>query len=216
MDNKSFIMFNYYDMEVGEYMSSEIRVIGATQNNLKNINVSFKTGELTVITGVSGSGKSSLAFDTLYAEGQRKYVETFSAYSRQFLDRMDKPAVQKIEGILPAIAINQTNPVKQSRSSVGTMTELNDYLKLLFARQARLYCQGCAKEVIEDCPTYILDVLRTDSSLFDLRCVVTFPVHVPATWGEERAIAYLSQQGYTRVHYHRRLVLVVVILFCIF
>ena len=110
-------------------MSSHIRIFGAQQNNLKNLDLSIKTGEITVLTGVSGSGKSSLAFDTLYAEGQRKYVETFSPYARQFLDRMDKPQVKRIEGILPAIAIDQTNPVRTSRSSVGTMTELNDHIK---------------------------------------------------------------------------------------
>ncbi|WP_444329662.1 hypothetical protein [Paenalcaligenes niemegkensis] len=120
-------------------MSSHIRIFGARQNNLKNIDVEFKTGELTVLTGVSGSGKSSLAFDTLYAEGQRRYVETFSPYARQFLDRMDKPQVDRIEGILPAIAIDQVNPVRNSRSSVGTMTELNDYLKLLYARMGKLF-----------------------------------------------------------------------------
>ena len=89
---------------------------------------------------MSGSGKSSLAFDTLYSEGQRRYVETFSSYTRQFLDRMDKPRVDRIEGIPPAIAIDQTNPVRTSRSTVGTMTELNDHLKLLFARASRLFC----------------------------------------------------------------------------
>ena len=117
-------------------MSSEIRIVGARQNNLKNLDLTIATGELVVVTGVSGSGKSSLAFDTLYAEGQRRYVETFSPYARQFLDRMDKPQVDRIEGILPAIAIDQTNPVRSSRSTVGTMTELNDHLKLLFARRA--------------------------------------------------------------------------------
>src|SRR5690554_6221382 len=95
-------------------MSSQIRIFGARQNNLKNLDVSINTGELLVITGVSGSGKSSLAFDTLYAEGQRRYVETFSPYARQFLDRMDKPQVDRIEGILPAIAIDQVNPVRNS------------------------------------------------------------------------------------------------------
>ena len=117
-------------------MSSEIRIVGARQNNLKNLDLTIATGELVVVTGVSGSGKSSLAFDTLYAEGQRRYVETFSPYARQFLDRMDKPQVNRIEGILPAIAIDQTNPVRSSRSTVGTMTELNDHLKLLFAARA--------------------------------------------------------------------------------
>ena len=111
-----------------------IRIRGARQHNLKNLDLDLRTGELTVVTGPSGSGKSSLVFDTLYAEGQRRYVETFSAYARQFLDRMDKPAVDRVEGVPPAIAIDQTNPVRSSRSTVGTMTELNDHLKLLFAR----------------------------------------------------------------------------------
>ena len=127
-----------------------IRLRGARQNNLKNLDIDLPLGALTVITGPSGSGKSSLAFDTVYAEGQRRYVETFSPYARQFLDRMDKPAVDSIEGIPPSIAIDQTNPVKNSRSTVGTMTELNDHLKLLFARAARLFCQGCGREVRRD------------------------------------------------------------------
>ena len=117
-------------------------------------------GELVVVTGVSGSGKSSLVFDTLYAEGQRRYVETFSPYARQFLDRMDKPAVDRIEGIPPAIAIDQTNPVRTSRSTVGTMTELNDHLKLLFARTAELYCQCCGRSVRKD--TVATVSFRTD------------------------------------------------------
>ena len=115
-----------------------IRIRGARQNNLKNLDLDIPTGELVVVTGVSGSGKSSLVFDTLYAEGQRRYVETFSAYARQFLDRMDKPQVDRIEGVPPAIAIDQTNPVRTSRSTVGTMTELNDHLKLLFARSTTI------------------------------------------------------------------------------
>ena len=114
-------------------MSGTIRIRGARQHNLKNLDLDIRTGELTVVTGPSGSGKSSLVFDTLYAEGQRRYVETFSAYARQFLDRMDRPAVDKVEGVPPAIAIDQTNPVRSSRSTVGTMTEINDHLKLLVA-----------------------------------------------------------------------------------
>ncbi len=132
-----------------------IRLRGVRQNNLKGLDLDLPLGELIVITGVSGSGKSSLAFDTVYAEGQRRYVETFSPYARQFLDRMDRPAADRIEGIPPAIAIDQTNPVRTSRSTVGTMTELNDYLKLLFARAARLFCRGCGRQVRRDTPEAI-------------------------------------------------------------
>ena len=130
--------------------SDAIRIRGARQNNLKNLDLDLPLNELIVVTGVSGSGKSSLVFDTLYAEGQRRYVETFSPYARQFLDRMDKPQVERIEGIPPSIAIDQTNPVRTSRSTVGTMTELNDHLKLLFARAAVLHCRGCGKAVRRD------------------------------------------------------------------
>ena len=129
-----------------------IRIRGASQHNLKNLDLDLRTGELTVVTGPSGSGKSSLVFDTLYAEGQRRYVETFSAYARQFLDRMDKPAVDRVEGVPPAIAIDQTNPVRSSRSTVGTMTELNDHLKLLFARAGQLFDRETALPVRHDTP----------------------------------------------------------------
>ena len=131
-------------------MSQSIVIRGARQNNLKNLDLELPTNELIVVTGVSGSGKSSLVFDTLYAEGQRRYVETFSPYARQFLDRMDRPQVDRIEGIPPAIAIDQTNPVRTSRSTVGTMTELNDHLKLLFSRAAQLYCRDCGAPVRRD------------------------------------------------------------------
>src|SRR5437762_11375321 len=120
-----------------------IHIRGAKQNNLKNLDLQIPLNALTVITGVSGSGKSSLAFDILYAEGQRRYVESFSTYARQFLDRMDRPNVERIEGILPAIAIDQSRPVRTSRSSVGTMTELHDYLKLLYAKLGVPQCRTC-------------------------------------------------------------------------
>src|SRR6267378_7701098 len=124
-----------------------IVIRGARQNNLKGIDLDLERNKLHVITGPSGSGKSSLAFDTIYAEGQRRYVETFSPYTRQFLERMDKPRVDEIRGIPPAIAIEQSNPVKSSRSTVGTMTEINDYLKLLWPRIAHAFCPSCGREV---------------------------------------------------------------------
>src|SRR6188474_3823421 len=132
-----------------------IRIRGARQNNLRALDLDLPLRELVVVTGVSGSGKSSLVFDTVYAEGQRRYVETFSPYARQFLDRMDKPQVDRIDGILPAIAIDQTNPVRTSRSTVGTMTELNDHLKLLFARAAQLFDRHTAFPVRHDTPETI-------------------------------------------------------------
>ena len=121
-----------------------VEIRGACQNNLKGIDLDLPLGKLTVVTGPSGSGKSSLAFDTIYAEGQRRYVETFSPYMRQFLERMDKPRVEDIRGIPPAIAIEQSNLVKTSRSTVGTITEINDFLKLFWARTARAFCPAAA------------------------------------------------------------------------
>src|SRR2546421_11826586 len=124
-----------------------VEIRGARQNNLKGIDLDLPLGKLTVVTGPSGSGKSSLAFDTIYAEGQRRYVETFSPYMRQFLERMDKPRVEDIRGIPPAIATEQSNLVKTSRSSVGTITEINDFLKLFWARTARAFCPSCGREI---------------------------------------------------------------------
>jgi excinuclease ABC subunit A len=182
-----------------------IRIRGARQNNLRNLDVDIPTGELVVVTGVSGSGKSSLVFDTLYAEGQRRYVETFSPYARQFLDRMDRPAVDRIEGVPPAIAIDQTNPVRTSRSTVGTMTELNDHLKLLFARGAHLHCRRCAQPVRRDSPeSVVAGITARAAAAGDPRLVVTFPVRVPKNFGEEEVRAHLEAQGYTKVHAERR------------
>ncbi len=171
-----------------------ILIEGARQNNLKNLSLKIPLRKLIVITGVSGSGKSSLAFDTIYSEGQRRYVETFSSYTRQFLDRMDKPRVDRIEGIPPAIAIDQTNPVRTSRSTVGTMTELNDHLKLLFARASRLFCGNCGREVRRDTPETIADQLPAGG-----RLVLTFPVRVPDNFSEEEVLDLLGKQGYTRI-----------------
>ncbi|MBU4611097.1 excinuclease ABC subunit UvrA [Achromobacter sp. GG226] len=178
-----------------------IQITGARQNNLKNLSLSLPTNELIVVTGVSGSGKSSLVFDTLYAEGQRRYVETFSPYARQFLDRMDKPQVDRIDGIPPAIAIDQTNPVRSSRSTVGTMTELNDHLKLLFARAATLFDRETARPVRrDDADTIYADVAARSAEHPDARLAVTFPVRVPANFTEDEIRAFLERQGYTRLH----------------
>ncbi|MBI2828929.1 MAG: excinuclease ABC subunit UvrA [Acidobacteria bacterium] len=125
-------------------------VRGARTHNLKNIDVTLPSGKLVIVTGVSGSGKSSLAFDTIYAEGQRRYVESLSAYARQFLERMEKPDVDRIEGICPAIAIRQKNSVRNPRSTVGTMTEIHDYMRLLYARVGRTYCRQCGREVTRE------------------------------------------------------------------
>ena len=177
-----------------------IVVRGARQNNLKNLDLEIPLGELVVVTGVSGSGKSSLVFDTLYAEGQRRYVETFSPYARQFLDRMDKPQVDRVEGIPPAIAIDQTNPVRSSRSTVGTMTELNDHLKLLFARAATLYCERCAEPVRRDTPdTIYADLARRAAAAGDPRLALTFAVAVPKHFKEAEVRELLARQGYTRI-----------------
>src|SRR5665213_3934891 len=178
-----------------------IVVRGARQNNLRNLDLDLPLNELVVVTGVSGSGKSSLVFDTLYAEGQRRYVETFSPYARQFLDRMDKPQVDSISGIPPAIAIDQTNPVRTSRSTVGTMTELNDHLKLLFARAAVLHCQGCGRPVRRDTPASIQASLRTLAHEHgDPPLLLTFPVPIPKNFSEAEIKGLLERQGYTRIH----------------
>src|SRR5206468_4191222 len=125
-------------------------VRGARTHNLKNVDVTLPPRSLVIITGVSGSGKSSLAFDTIYAEGQRRYVESLSAYARQFLERMEKPDVDRIDGISPAIAIRQKNSIRNPRSTVGTTTEIHDYMRLLFARVGRTFCRNCGKEVVRE------------------------------------------------------------------
>ncbi|GIW41576.1 MAG: UvrABC system protein A [Candidatus Binatia bacterium] len=174
-----------------------IRVRGARQNNLKGIDVDIPLDSLTVVTGPSGSGKSSLAFDVLYAEGQRRYVETFSAYTRQFLDRMDKPRVDAVEGILPAIAITQGNSVKTSRSTVGTMTELQDHLKLLFANISVLHCRSCGREVRSESAESVADRVLAEARgerflvLFERPLVEGFP------WQETRRGLLLS--GFRRL-----------------
>jgi excinuclease ABC subunit A len=174
-----------------------VEIRGARQNNLKGIDLDLPLGKLTVVTGPSGSGKSSLAFDTIYAEGQRRYVETFSPYMRQFLDRMDKPRVDEIRGIPPAIAIEQANPVKSSRSTVGTMTEINDYLKLLMPRIARAFCPGCGREIRPETAQSIADHIFQE--LAGGNVLITFWVAVPAKTEPRAFFDFIQQQGYLRV-----------------
>ncbi|MDR0306242.1 MAG: excinuclease ABC subunit UvrA [Chitinispirillales bacterium] len=183
-------------------LQNSITIQGACQNNLKNLSLELPLNKLIVVTGVSGSGKSSLAFDTVYAEGQRRYVETFSSYARQFLERMDKPRVDRIDGIPPSIAIDQTNPVRTSRSTVGTMTELNDHLKLLFARCGRLHCKQCGKEVNPEsaesiCRTILKDAIQNDDS--GNLILITFPVNRPSNFAEQEIIDLLQSKGFSRI-----------------
>ena len=131
-------------------MSDSIKIRGARVHNLKNVSLDIPHEQLTVVTGVSGSGKSSLAFDTIYAEGQRRYVESLSAYARQFLERMEKPDVDEIDGIAPPVAIRQKNTTRNPRSTVATSTELYDFLRLLWARAGRTYCPTCGVHVERD------------------------------------------------------------------
>lgn len=182
---------------------TEIAITGARCHNLKNIDVSIPLNAFTVVTGVSGSGKSSLAFDTLYAEGQRRYVETFSPYTRQFLDRMDKPPVDRIDGIPPAIALSQANAIRSSRSTVGTLTELADYLKLLFARKARLVSPASGREVRPWKPDELTDHLLREFSGQSLLIGVTIPFDSRTSW--KSIVSTLAAQGIVRHWFQGRL-----------
>ena len=176
-----------------------IRIQGARQHNLKNLNLEIPLGKFTVITGPSGSGKSSLAFHTLYAEGQRRYVETFSPYVRQFLDRMDKPAVDRIDGIPPAIAIEQKNTIRSTRSTVGTLTELNDYLKLLFPHLAEA-TDPQTGEIIKPDTTDTISAWCF-KELNNETAMVAFPIPVAKETSASDVLPILNQQGYTRIYH---------------
>ena len=185
--------------------SSGIVIRGARVHNLKNISLELPRKKLIVFTGVSGSGKSSLAFDTIYAEGQRRFVESLSAYARQFLERMDKPDVDFIQGISPAIAIEQKTTARNPRSTVGTTTEIYDYLRLLFARIGRTVCSNCGRTVQRDTVRTVMDALEAEGS-GELKLYVLFPLHdhPGATLGEE--IENLKKQGFFRVLHKDRLI----------
>jgi excinuclease ABC subunit A len=157
-------------------MENFILVEGARQNNLKGITVRVPVGAVTVVTGVAGAGKSSLAFEVLYAEGYRRYVETFSPYARQFLERLDRPKADRIEGVLPAIAIDRTSPVRTSRSTVGTMTSIADYMRALWARCATLHCRGCGQPVQRHSPSSIFDELT--AAAHGKQTLICFPLYV--------------------------------------
>src|ERR1700680_106021 len=157
-------------------MKDSIVIRGARQNNLKGFDLEVPRRTVTVVTGPSGSGKSSLAFDTIYAEGQRRYVESLSSYARQFLERMEKPDVDSIEGLSPAVAIEQKNPTRTSRSTVGTATEIYDYLRLLWARVGRTICPVCGRELKPDTPESAADA--TLALPAGTRLMVAFPLHI--------------------------------------
>lgn len=197
-----------------------IRLRGVRQNNLKNFDLDLPLRKLIVVTGLSGSGKSSLAFDTLFAEGQRRYIETFSPYARQFFDRMDKPQVDAVEGIPPAIAIEQRNTVRTTRSTVGTMTEICDYMKVLWPCIAELYCRGCGRPVRKDSPQRIWEVLtkseiRSPKSETNPKCeiqnlnaesadrtaevLVTFDLPLSDKLSLADSLALIAKQGYQRL-----------------
>ena len=155
-------------------MPADIVLRGVRVHNLKGIDVTIPTRRLVVVTGVSGSGKSSLAFDTLYAEGQRRYVESLSSYARQFLERMEKPRVDEVEGICPAIAIRQRSLSRSPRSTVGTATEVQDHLRLLYARVGRTFCEACDREARRHDPASAAEALLTEAR--EARLLVGFPL----------------------------------------
>ncbi len=178
--------------------SDSIRLRGVRQNNLKGFDLDLPLGRLIVVTGLSGSGKSSLAFDTLYAEGQRRYIETFSPYARQFFDRMDKPAVDRIENIPPAIAIEQRNSVRTSRSTVGTMTELCEYLKAVWPHVAQLQCRKCARPVHAEPPQWIWRTIAAEDA-GAVECLITFALPLSDKLPVAEQLALLQQQGFQRI-----------------
>ena len=178
-------------------MKNSIVVRGARQHNLKGFDLEIPRRTVTVVTGPSGSGKSSLAFDTIYAEGQRRYVESLSSYARQFLERMEKPDVDSIEGLSPAVAIEQKNPTKTSRSTVGTATEIYDYLRLLWARVGHTFCPNCGREIKPDTVSSVVDTVSARPA--GARFYVTFPLRLSSKVTHPVVIENLRAQGFLRV-----------------
>ncbi|MBI3790347.1 MAG: excinuclease ABC subunit A, partial [Gemmatimonadetes bacterium] len=178
-------------------MKKHLVVRGARQHNLAGFDLELPRRAITVVTGPSGSGKSSLAFDTIYAEGQRRYVESLSAYARQFLERMEKPLVDSVEGISPAVAIEQKNPTRTSRSTVGTATEIYDYLRLLWARIGRTWCPVCGREMKPDTVQSVTD--RMLALPAGTRFSVTFPLKRSAQATHEVLLDNLREQGFMRL-----------------
>ena len=183
--------------DLSSWQKGMISLKEVSQNNLKGFDLDLPLGKLIVVTGPSGSGKSSLAFQTLYAEGQRRYIETFSPYTRQFFDRMDKPKVKDVHGIPPSIAIEQGNNVRTTRSTVGTLTGINDYLKILFAHTSDAFCPKCEEPIVQDSPEkvvkFALDKL-SEKSVF-----ICFEIPVPKDIKINDFFQFLSSQGYLRV-----------------
>ena len=178
-------------------MLKKIKIKGAKENNLKNINLEIPRDKMIVFTGLSGSGKSSLAFDTIYAEGQRRYVESLSSYARQFLGQMDKPNVESVEGLSPAISIDQKTTGKNPRSTVGTVTEIYDYLRLLYSKIGKAFCPVCGKEIKAQTIDQIVDkVLELESGT---KIQILSPI-VRGKKGEfTKVFENLGKQGYIRV-----------------
>ncbi|MEP6691310.1 MAG: hypothetical protein ABJD07_09145, partial [Gemmatimonadaceae bacterium] len=178
-------------------MKDRITIRGARQHNLQGFDLEIPRRAFTVVTGPSGSGKSSLAFDTIYAEGQRRYVESLSAYARQFLDRMEKPDVDHIDGLSPAVAIEQKNPTKTSRSTVGTATEIYDFLKLLWARIGHTFCPVCGREMRPDTVQSAADTVMAlpDATRFS----VAFPLVLSDLVTHDVVVENLRAQGFVRV-----------------
>ncbi|NMB19661.1 MAG: excinuclease ABC subunit UvrA, partial [Firmicutes bacterium] len=178
-------------------MNDKLVIQGARQHNLKDINLEIPRNKLVVVTGLSGSGKSSLAFDTIYAEGQRRYVESLSAYARQFLGQMDKPDVDSIDGLSPAISIDQKTTSRNPRSTVGTVTEIYDYLRLLFARVGRPHCPSCGKPITQQTVEQIVDQILALPE--GTRIQLLAPVIRGRKGEHKKAIESIAKEGFIRI-----------------